>query len=125
MVTIENEIRDLEERLRQAELGPDPQVFETLLDDSMVLMFDQKICQPKKHIVEAHTPGKGQKFDSVKVSEMEVVEHGDTAVVTCTGEFDGPNGRLVMKFMRVWTKKADDGWKIIAGSMFTVGSSES
>ena len=36
MSTIEMEISALEERLRQAELGPDPQFFEDVLADDVV-----------------------------------------------------------------------------------------
>ena len=119
MSSAENEVRECEEQLRKAELGPDPTVFETLLDEHMILVADEKISRPKKYIVEAHQPGKGQKFERVEVSNMEIVDHGNVAVVTCTGDFEGPKGRFAMKFMRVWAKKPD-GWRIIAGSMFPV-----
>ena len=38
MNSVFEEIRALEERLRQAELGPDPQVLEELLADEAVLV---------------------------------------------------------------------------------------
>jgi hypothetical protein len=117
--SVEDQIREVEERLRQAELGPDPGVFEALLDEHMVLAVDGQMSMPKKFIVEKHTPGSAQKFDRVELRDMEVIDHGMTAVATCTGDFEGPNGRFVFKFMRVWAKK-DDGWKIVAGAMFPV-----
>jgi hypothetical protein len=119
MSSVESEIREVEERLRKAELGPDPEVFDRLLDDDMVLVSEGQIMRPKAYIVEAHTPGKAQKIDRVDVRDMEIVDHGNVAVVSCTGDFHGPKGRFVFKFMRVWAKKAD-GWRIIAGSMFPV-----
>ena len=54
------EIMYLEERLRQAELGPDPAFFEEHLADDVVLDG----MQLKTRVVEAHRPvsGKGQKL---------------------------------------------------------------
>jgi hypothetical protein len=40
MSTVDSEILELEERLRQAELGPDPQFFQDVLADNAVLMSD-------------------------------------------------------------------------------------
>ena len=70
MNTVE-EIRALEERLRQAELGPDPTVFEELLDDDAILVDQQgHAARAKRQVVEAHTPGKGPKFTAVEMSDL-------------------------------------------------------
>lgn len=111
-----DEIRDLEDRLRLAELGPDPSFFEQYLDNEMVFVGDGKAMQPKAHIVEAHRPEKGQKFTRVEMTDMTIVDHGDAAVVTCEGTYEGQHGTHHLKFMRVWAKKGGR-WKIIAGSM--------
>jgi len=50
------EIMYLEERLRQAELGPDPAFFEEHLADDAVLDGQQL----KAKVVEAHQPGSGK-----------------------------------------------------------------
>lgn len=114
--TVQTEITELEEQLRQADLNPDSDVFANLLDDRFVMMVDGKICSPKQHIVEMHKPVNAQKFESIKIEEMKIVEQGDTAIVTCVGHFEGEKGNFSMNFMRVWLKKAE-GWKIIAGAM--------
>jgi ketosteroid isomerase-like protein len=118
MSTVENEIAELEERLRQADLRPDPAFFQNHLDDQMVLMVDGDICShsPKAYIVDRHQPGKAQKFDRVEISERKILDQGDTAIVTGFGSYEGPDGRSAMNFMRIWVKKSD-GWKIVAGSM--------
>ena len=116
MISVKIEIESLEERLKQAELGPDPDFFEKHIDDDMVFVADGTSSRPKRQIVEAHRPGKGQKFTRVEMSEMVIVDHGDAAVVTCKGTYEGDKGTHVLKFMRVWAKKPD-GWKIVAGSM--------
>lgn len=90
--TTHKEILELEEKLKQAELVPDPDFFQEHLDENMILIFDQKACSPKAHIVDAHRPEKGNKFTRVEMSDMKIVDHGNTAVVTCEGTYEGPNG---------------------------------
>jgi hypothetical protein len=114
--SVTSEIQRLEEELRQAELGPDAEFFVKHIDDQMVFVGGGQSAQPKAQIVEAHRPGKGQKFTRVEMTDMKIIDQGVAAVVTCQGTYEGPNGTHVLKFMRVWAKK-NDGWKIIAGAM--------
>jgi Domain of unknown function (DUF4440) len=107
-----DEITALEERLRQAELGPDPAFFEEILADD--LLIDGQRAKAK--IVAAHQPGAGPKFTRVEMSDFEIVDHGTAAVVTCTGRYESPQWSGTLKFMRVWLKR-DGRWQIIAGSM--------
>jgi hypothetical protein len=111
------DIEVLEERLRQAELGPDPETFEDLLADN-ALLVDQtgSAALAKRKVVEAHRAGKGPKFTAVEVSERRIVDHGSLAVVTCTMVFTGPQWSGTLKFMRVWRRK-NGRWQIVAGSI--------
>src|SRR5262245_25971528 len=111
-----DEIMHLEERLRQAELGPDPAFFEEYLADDAVLDGQQM----KAKVVEAHRPGsgKGQKFTKVEMSDFKLVEHGPAVVLTCQGYYEGPQLTGTLKFMRVWLKEGGR-WRIIAGSTST------
>jgi hypothetical protein len=116
-----SEITELEERLRQAELGPDPAFFEEALADNAVLVGqDGQPSKAKAKVVQAHQPGAGPKFTRVEMRDMEIVEHdavsGGAAVVTCTGTYEGPKGSTTLKFMRVWLK-CQGRWQIIAGSI--------
>jgi ketosteroid isomerase-like protein len=115
-MSTKSEIEKLEEELRQAELGPDAAFFERHIDDAMVFVASGQASKPKKQIVEAHKPGQGQGFSRVEMTEMEIIDHGNTAVVICTGQFDGDRGAFELKFMRVWAK-SETGWKIVAGAM--------
>lgn len=117
MTSIRQEIEQLEEGLRQAELGPDPSWFEKHVDDRMLFVSDGKANAPKQQIVQAHTPGKGPKFTRVDMKDMNIIEQDNAAVVTCEGTFEGPQGTQTLKFMRVWVKKTE-GWKIVAGAIF-------
>jgi Domain of unknown function (DUF4440) len=107
------EIMHLEERLRQAELGPDPSFFQEYLADDAVLDGHQL----KTRVVEAHRPGsgEGQKFTTVEMRYDTFVEHGNAVVLTCVGHYEGPQFKGTLKFMRVWLKQ-DGRWRIIAGA---------
>jgi len=110
-VSTVDEIMELEEFLREAELGPDPDFFEKILAEDAVL-DGQRL---KSKVVEAHRPGKGPKFTKVEMSDFQISDHGTAAVVTCKGTYEGPQWSGTLKFMRVWFKK-DGRWQIIAGS---------
>ncbi|MES3037742.1 MAG: nuclear transport factor 2 family protein [Bdellovibrionota bacterium] len=105
------EIMEMEEKLRMAELGPDPKFFASVLSDD-ALIDGQKV---KQKIVAAHQPGKGPKFTKVIMSDYDIVDHGNAAVVVCQGVYEGPEWSGTIRFMRTWLKK-EDGWKIISGS---------
>lgn len=47
--------------------------------------------------------------------DLEIVDHGTAAVVTCTGWYVAPGGTHHLRFMRVWLKK-DGRWQIVAGT---------
>jgi hypothetical protein len=107
-----SEIKKLEERLRLAELGPDPHFFEEVLADNAILDG----VRAKQRVVAAHLPGNGPKFTKVEMSEFEFVDHGDAVVVTCKGVYESVQWSGALKFMRVWLKR-DGRWQIIAGSI--------
>ena len=117
MSNVKQEIAALEERLRQAELGPDAQVFEELLaDDALLLDQHGSAAFAKRKVIKAHRPGKGPKFTAVDITDQQIVDHGNAAVVTCTARFTGRQFTGALKFMRVWLKK-DGRWRIVAGSI--------
>ena len=121
MDTVREEITEMEERLRVAELGPDPQFFEDVLADDAVLVLQEGTSFTKSKVVEVHQPGKGPKFINVEMSAMEIVDHGTAAVVTCNGLYEtGTSPPMFLKFMRVWVKR-DGHWKIVAASTANVG----
>ncbi len=115
MSSVQSEIIKLEERLRLAELAPDPQFFEQVLADDVVLISQDDMLLTKSNIVEAHHIGK-QKFLDVNMSDMNIIDHGMAAVVTCKGRYTTVQGSFTLTFMRVWLKKHDH-WQIIAGSV--------
>ncbi len=114
-----DEVMKLEERLREAELGPDPKFFEERLADDAVL--DGQLMKEK--IVEAHRPNsKAPKFTKVEMKDYQYTDHGSAVVVTCRGIYEGPQWSGTLKFMRVWVKKGDQ-WQIVAGSTIKLNPS--
>ena len=61
-----DEIRALEESLRQAELGPDPKFFEEALDDNAILDGQRA----KARVVAAHQPGHKSRCATCKSPTM-------------------------------------------------------
>jgi Domain of unknown function (DUF4440) len=110
------EIQALEDRLKLAELGPDPKFFEEALADDAVIVSEGSAAFAKSEIVAAHQPGKGPKFTRVEMSDMRIMDHGSAAVVTCRGTYETSQGAFSLKFMRVWAKKPG-GWRIVAGTV--------
>ena len=116
MTTVQTDIAELEERLRRAELGPDPHFFQEVLADDAVLVAQDGSRFAKSQVVEAHQPGSTPKFTRVDMTDVRIVDHGAAAVVTCQGVFERPGFAATLRFMRVWLKK-DGRWQIVAASV--------
>lgn len=111
-MSVIEKITALEQALRQAELKPDPAFFESVLADDALL--DGR--RAKAQVVAAHQPGPEPKFTRVEMRDYEIIDHGNAAVVTCTGHYEGAQWSGSLKFMRVWLKR-DGRWLIIAGTV--------
>ena len=115
---VHDEIAALEERLRLAELAPDPAFFEAILADDVVLSQNGNTGLTKQDVVAGHQPAGGPKFTSVETRDLKIVAHGDTAIATCEGVFTPPGNKAVsLHMLRVWQKRAG-GWQIIAASIY-------
>jgi hypothetical protein len=116
-MSVRYEIEVIEERLRQAELGPDPSFFEEALADDAVFVSNGDPAFDKRQVVEAHRPGNGPKFTAVEMTDMRIVEQGPAAaVVTGKGTYDAPGNTFTLKFMRLWLK-TNDRWQMVAASI--------
>ena len=112
-----DEILELEERLSDAELGPDQRVFQELLDDEVILVAQDGVPLTKAMVVEAHDPSKGRKFERVERSDVRVVEKGAAVVVMCRMRYFTASSSFALKFVRVWLRT--DRWRIIAAAVYT------
>jgi uncharacterized protein (TIGR02246 family) len=117
MNEVQREIAELEDRLRIAELESDPKFFEdTMADDVVMIDETGEPDLAKSKVVEAHRPESGTKFTRVEMADVAIHDHGNAAVVTCTGTYESPQSTFTLKFMRVWVKR-DDRWHIVAVSV--------
>ena len=117
MNAVQREIAELEDRLRLAELGPDPKFFEdTLADDVVMIDETGEPDLAKSKVVEAHRPERGAKFTRVEMADLVIHDHANSAVVTCTGTYESPQSTFKLRFMRVWGK-SNDRWQIVAVSV--------
>jgi uncharacterized protein (TIGR02246 family) len=116
MSSVQAEITALEERLRAAELDPDPEFFEEILAEDAVLVSQDGVKLSRAALVDAHREGAGANLTRVEMRDLAIVDHGDTAVVTCEGTFESPRSRSTLHFMRVWLKK-NGRWQIVAASV--------
>jgi len=114
--TVQAEIQALEDRLIEAELGPDPDFFQEFLDDRAVMVTEGNAAMMKDKVVAAHKPGAGPKFTRVQMSDMQIIDHGSAAVVICNGEYETPAATHNLKFTRTWVKKPE-GWRIVSGTV--------
>jgi hypothetical protein len=120
MTPVQMEITALEEQLRLAELGPDADFFERVLADEAVIVTNGQAELAKRKIVEAHRPGKGGKFTSVVMSDIDIIDH-EIAAVADSRPVRSHAVTVTLKFMRVWARKIR-GWQIVAGTIVVTGA---
>jgi len=117
MGTVDSDVTALEEGLRLAELGPDPAFFEqALADDAVFVSPGEEPSFAKPKVVAAHHPGAGAKFTKVEMRDLKIIDHGNAAVVTCDGVYEGPDFTTTLRFMRVWLRM-DERWQVIAATI--------
>jgi hypothetical protein len=107
------EIMHLEERLRQAELGPDPPSSRSIWRTMSSWMGCSSRRESSKRTARLRQGAEGLRRSTWKYGTF--VEHGPAVVLTCEGHYEGPQFTGTIKFMRVWLKR-DGRWQIIAGS---------
>ena len=113
-----SEIVALEERLRAAELGPDPEPFRELLDDHVVLLAQDGAPISKAMVVQAHEHSSRQKFERVEFEDVQMADHDDVVVVVCRTRYSAARKSFVLKTVRIW--KRTDRWRVIAAAMYVV-----
>ncbi len=110
-------IVSLEQKLEAAMLSSDVMMLDNLLDDELV--FTNHIGQQttKQMDIEAHRSG-FVKIESIKQSNQTVNLFENVAIVTVLSEICGSFGEIrstvKIHFTRVWHKKHDDEYKLIA-----------
>ena len=113
MTAIE-EVRQLEERLRQGDLSPEPDtssVFEELLADDVLFVQPEGNSIGKAAVVRGHRPPHRRVFERVDLSEVAIREVGSTVAVACRTDYALPGRAFAQRTLRLWTRTGGS-WRV-------------
>ena len=113
--TTESQIRELEERVKQADVVNDPQLLDELLIDGFTFSSQDGAIFTKEQVLKAHHPAGIRKFTSYETSDLRIRAFEDAAVVTVRADLATERMRVALLFTRFWVK-LDGRWKIVGGS---------
>lgn len=111
----ESEIRELEEKVKQADIVSDPDLLDELLVDGFFFTAQDGSIYAKEQVLKAHRPAGLRKFKRFDTSELRIHDLGDAAVVTVRVDLATETIQLALLFTRFWLKR-DGRWRIIGGS---------
>ncbi|MBX3016923.1 MAG: nuclear transport factor 2 family protein [Bdellovibrionaceae bacterium] len=120
---IENEIRELEKRLNEADsssVRDTRPILEELLDDEAVLIGPGGELHDKAFVVKNHGPERVP-FVRVIVEELDVTAMGESALVLCRTRYVTTQGQFQIRFLRIWRKRQNQ-WRVVAGTITMVKS---
>jgi hypothetical protein len=120
--TTESEIRELEEKVKQADVVTDPDLLDELLVDGFFFTAQDGSIYTKEQVLQAHRPAGVRKFQRFETSDLHIHDFGDAAVVTVRADLVTPAMQLALLFTRFWLKR-DGKWRIIGGSAVELGHS--
>ena len=115
--TVDNQIINIEERLRQAMLASNVSVLDELLAPEIIITNHLGQLLEKQDDLAAHESGL-IKIDELKPSEQHIQIHGEVAIVSVrmqiTGSYDGNPSNGDFRFTRVWAISSSGNWHIVA-----------
>ena len=115
--TVETQIINIEERLRQAMLASNVSVLNELLAPEIIITNHLGQLLEKQDDLAAHESGL-IKINELKSSEQHIQIHGEVAIVSVrmqiSGSYDGSPANGDFRFTRVWAVSAGGTWHIIA-----------
>ncbi len=110
------EILRLENRLMQADLSNDLDVYRELIADDAVLATPEGHPLVKNDVIDAIFTAGESLFSRYERSEMVLKEYASTIVVNCLIDLENASFSGLYRFTRVWSKFADR-WQIVAGNI--------
>jgi ketosteroid isomerase-like protein len=115
--TIETQIVDAEERLRQAMLASDVNILDELLAPELIVTSHLGELLTKQDDLDAHASGEF-KLSELNPSERLIQIHGDIAIVSVrmqlSGSYRGNAANGDFRYTRVWKISPTGNWYIIA-----------
>ena len=115
--TVETQIVNIEERLRQAMLASNVSVLNELLAPEIIITNHLGELLKKQDDLAAHKSGLF-KIIELKPSEQQIQIHGEVAIVSVrmqlSGRHNGSPANGDFRFTRVWAVSSSGAWHIIA-----------
>lgn len=113
--TTEAEIRELEERVKQADVVNDPDLLDELLVNGFTFTAQDGATYTKEQVLSAHRPAGARKFVRFETSDLHVRSFPDAAVVTVRADLATEHVQVALLFTRFWIR-LDGRWRIAGGS---------
>jgi ketosteroid isomerase-like protein len=121
--TVETQIINVEERLRQTMLASNVSVLNELLAPEIIITSHLGELLGKQDDLAAHESGL-IKIHELKPSEQQIQIHGEVAIVSVRmqilGSYDGSPANGDFRFTRVWAVSANGTWHIVAAHISRV-----
>ncbi len=115
--TLETQIINAEEQLRQAMLTSDVSVLDQLLAPEIIITSHLGELLGKQDDLAAHASGL-IKIQELNPSEQQIQIHGEVAIVSVcmriVGNYNGSPANGDFRFTRVWAVSANRTWQIVA-----------
>ncbi|PSB15900.1 nuclear transport factor 2 family protein [Phormidesmis priestleyi ULC007] len=115
--TVETQIINAEERLRQAMLASDVSILDELLATDIIITSHLGELLGKQDDLAAHESGL-IKIHELNPSERQIQMHGEVAIVSVRmqilGSYDGSPANGDFRFTRVWAVSSSGTWQIVA-----------
>lgn len=120
------QIRRLEEQLRQGDLSPEPDtsaVFDELLADDVLFVQPHGNSVGKAGVLKGHQPPRKRAFSRVDHSEVELREFGSTVVVSCRTDYATRDRAFAQRAVRIWNR-VKGSWKVAVVVLMEVPGDE-
>lgn len=115
--SIEAQIINVEERLRQAMLASDVKTLDELLAPDIIITSHLGELLTKQDDLAAHQSGIFR-IQQLEPSEQQIQIHGEVAIVAVrmqiTGSYEGNPANGNFRYTRVWAQSPSGAWQIVA-----------
>ena len=121
----EDEVRALEEQLRQGDLSTEPDtsaVFDKLLADDVVFFPASGKSPGKAAVLRGHRLPNRRIFSSVENTDVEVRDYGNAAGVSCRTDYVIGERTFAIRTFRLWVRR-EASWKVAFVTMADVPDS--